>query len=284
MLAIYYPFLLSVISCFIIGILTGTLGIFALLKKESLLGDTISHASLPGVVLSLYLTGSKDPHILLLGGACTGIIGTCLTVFLEKTTTLKKDTILGIILSVFFGLGLVLTSHIQKFEFADQALIHKFLFGNASVLLLSDLYTIIILAALSIGVVALLWKELVMETFNPEFAHATRRNATLIHTITLGLLIGVIVVGLQVVGVILMSSLLIAPAAAARQWSTTISLMLVYSICIATSSCLIGSYISMTTHLPTGPLIIVLLSCIVTYSLLYGKIRVAACKIRGLKY
>lgn len=268
LLSEYYPLLLTIISCSIIGTVAGILGVFVLLKKQTLLGDTISHASLPGIVMALLISQQKDPAILMLGGTISGIIGTLLTIFIAKNTTLHKDTILGIILSVFFGFGLLLMSQLQKYLYADQAIVNKFLFGNASIVLLSDLKIIIVLGLIIIVALYACFKEFILETFDPAFAQSIGYSVQSINIIITFLLIMAIVIGLQTVGVILMSSLLIAPAAASRQWTNKIVTMITISACIGTSTSIIGTLVSIHQQMPTGPVIVVILSLIVFISLL----------------
>src|SRR5277367_1309516 len=103
-----------------LGATSGALGAFALLRQQSLLGDAISHAALPGIVLMFLCTHTKNPWILLCGGAVAGIVGVVSMHYIITHTKLKKDAILGIILSVFFGFGLVLMTVVQKIPICGQ--------------------------------------------------------------------------------------------------------------------------------------------------------------------
>ena len=268
--AYYYPLFLTILGCSLIGCVSGLLGTFALLKKQSLLGDTIAHASLPGIILALLITQTKQSDVLLLGGAIAGSIGVALTMLIKKYTTLKNDTILGIILSVFFGFGLLLLSQLQKYNFADQALINKFLFGNASIILISDMYLLGIICTIIMLICFLFWKEFVLNAFDPAFTHTIGFSSTIINMIFTCLLVITIVIGLQSVGVILMSSLLIAPAACARQWSSHISQMMFISGSLGILATVLGGCASNFLRLPTGPLIVVILSCCVFCSLIFA--------------
>ena len=269
-IAYYYPLIITIIGSSLVGLIAGCLGPFVLLRKQSLLGDTISHASLPGIVLALIISQQKDPALLLIGGAIAGGIGTLLTMLIAATTTLHKDTILGIILSSFFGMGLLFISLLQKYAYADQALINKFLFGNASILLLNDLHIVIIMGCIIITAIALLWKEFTMFSFDTHFTHSLGYSTTIIEMVSTALLVFTIVVGLQTVGVILMSSLLIAPAASARQWTNKVSSMVIISGCIGAGASTLGAYVSMLSHIPSGPMIVLVLSSIVCISLLFA--------------
>src|SRR5688500_8504563 len=113
----------------VLGAVSGTLGSFAVLRRQSLVGDAISHAALPGIVAAFILTGSKSPLVLMVGAALAGLVGMLIVMLIANTTRVKFDSALGIVLSVFFGFGLVLLTWIQKQPEAAQAGLDKFLFG-----------------------------------------------------------------------------------------------------------------------------------------------------------
>jgi len=142
-----------------LGIVNGVLGSFAVLRKQSLLGDAISHAALPGIALAFLLTGSKATIVLLLGAAAAGWVGTLLVTNIVKNTRVKYDSALGLVLSVFFGIGLVLLTYIQRMPVASQAGLDTFLFGQAATLLARDVATIGILGSAVLLIVLAVWKE-----------------------------------------------------------------------------------------------------------------------------
>ena len=256
----YYHLCLILIGSSFIGLIAGALGSFVYLRKQSLLGDAVSHAALPGIVLALIITANTSPTLLLLGGALSGAIGIILTELIKRVCNIHTDTILGIILSVFFGVGLVLISILQKYPRADQAVLNKFLFGNISILLIGDLVPIIIIGSGVVIAIMLFWKELKVQSFDPAFCLTIPHVSFFTNSLLLLLLLMVITMCLQCVGVILMSSLLIAPAAAARQWTiqlgTTTSLAAFFGSFSATLGTLISNYL----HTPTGPTIVIILS------------------------
>ena len=252
----------------LLGITAGMLGCFALLRQQSLLGDAISHAALPGIVLMFLCTHSKNPWVLLIGGACAGVIGVISMQYVCAHTKLKKDAVLGIILSVFFGFGLVLMTVAQKIPTSNQAILNKFLFGNVATLLLDDIAAIAVLSLLIIITLFVCWKECVMYVFDPLFAHSLGFKPRIIETVLTILLILAIIIGLQTVGVILMSTMLIAPAAAARQWVTRFGSMVLGAALLGGCATTLGVYASsIIDHMPTGPAIVVVASCMVFISL-----------------
>ncbi|HLC07139.1 MAG TPA: metal ABC transporter permease [Candidatus Babeliales bacterium] len=264
-----YTLLLVLQGAVLLGITSGALGTFALLRQQSLLGDAISHAALPGIVLMFLLTHSKDPWILLCGGALAGVIGVVSMNYIVAHTTLKKDAILGIILSVFFGLGLVLMTVAQKIPVASQAILNKFLFGNVATLLKEDMYVIALISFFIFAILTLFWKECAVYVFDPVFTQSIGFNVKIIEVVLTMLLVLAIVIGLQTVGVVLMSTMLIAPAAAARQWTTKLLHMVVLAGIFGGCAATIGVYASsVIDHVPTGPAIVVAASIIVLFSLI----------------
>lgn len=255
----------------LLGASSGILGSFAVLKNQSLLGDAISHAALPGIVLAYLLTGEKSSFMLLSGAIVCGIIGAYFVHDIVENSRLKTDTALGIILSTFFGIGMMLLTYTQTLEDANQAGLEKYLFGQASTLMQKDVYTMLAFLLPSLLLVFLLWKEIKLFLFDAEYGQILGLPMRKINLMITLLIVVIIVMGLQTVGVVLMSSLLLAPAAAARQWTNSLSKMLMIAASIGASSGVIGSYISATeSNLPTGPVIVLLVSIIVFISLMFA--------------
>jgi len=251
-----------------LGILSGALGTYAVLRKQSLLGDAISHAALPGIALAFLLTGSKSPLVLILGAVAAGWLGTLLVMSIVTTTRVKDDSALGIVLSVFFGFGLVLLTFIQKKPNAAQAGLDKFLFGQAAALLERDVVTMAGLGTLVLVVVLIFWKEFKLLSFDPEFGASLGFPMRALDILLITLLVTAIVLGLQTVGVVLMSAMVVAPAAAARQWTDRLGVMVGLSALFGALAGVSGAVISSTTaHLPTGPTIVLCITAIVAISI-----------------
>lgn len=268
-LDIDYTLLLVLQGAALLGITAGSLGCFALLRQQSLLGDAISHAALPGIIIMFLCTHSKNPWILLCGGAITGIVGVISMHYLLLHTKLKKDAILGIILSVFFGFGLVLMTVAQKMPISSQAILNKFLFGNVATLLQEDVIAIAVISFFIFTVLMLCWKECSLYVFDPLLAQSLGFKPVIIEIMLTLLLVLTIIIGLQTVGVILMSTMLIAPAAAARQWCSNLWIMVLLAGCFGGFASIIGVYVSaIFEHVPTGPAMVVVASCIVLFSLI----------------
>lgn len=252
-----------------LGAANGVLGSFAVLRKQSLLGDAISHAALPGIALAFLLTGSKATIVLLLGAAAAGWIGTLLVMNIVKNTRVKYDSALGLVLSVFFGVGLVLLTYIQRMPIASQAGLDTFLFGKAATLLARDVATIGILGSAVLLIVLAVWKEFKLLCFDPDFARSLGFPIRWLDVLLITLLVTSIVIGLQTVGVVLMSAMVVAPAAAARQWTDRLGAMVAVSAFFGGLAGGAGALTSsVTERLPTGPTIVLCLTAIVLVSLL----------------
>lgn len=254
-----------------LGAVSGALGSFAVLRKQALLGDAISHAALPGIALAFLLTGSKATLVLVLGAAVAGWVGTLLVLAVVGATRVKEDSALGIVLSVFFGVGLVLLTHIQKLPRASQAGLDRFLFGQAATLLERDVVLIAGLGAVAVGVMLLAWKEFKLLSFDPEFGASLGLRMRAIDVLLISVLVLSIVIGLQTVGVVLMSAMVVAPAAAARQWTNHLGRMVALAAAFGALGGVAGSVLSSTAErTPTGPTIVLCLSVVVLVSLLFA--------------
>jgi manganese/zinc/iron transport system permease protein len=243
----------------LVGITSGIVGCFVILQRQSLFGDALAHATLPGLAAMFLYTGTKTSPLLFIGATISAALGAYCISLINKHTTLKKETSLGIILSTAFGLGTVLLSIIQAYPAANKAGINKFLLGNAATLLFQDLIIIVIITLIVIATILICWKEFKVFIFNREFADAIGMKTAVIELVLTMITILTIIIGLQTVGAVLISSLLIAPATAAAQWTKKLHLMILLSAfcsCIATIT---GTLISSSMpHLPTGPIIIVI--------------------------
>lgn len=252
----------------LLGALAGGLGTFAVLRRQSLLGDAISHAALPGLALAFMLTGSRSPVVLALGAGLAGWLATLLLSVVVNTSRIKEDTALGMMLSVFFGIGLVLLTFIQKRPDASQAGLDKFLFGQASALLASDVVLIAAVAVVTALIVLALWKELKLLTFDRDLAAVTGLPVRTLELVLLTLLVAAIVVGLRTVGVVLVSALVVAPAAAARQWSDRLAIVVALAALFGAASGVVGAVLSATVErLPTGPTVVLCLALVMLVSL-----------------
>lgn len=255
----------------ILGAVTGMLGSFAVLRKQSLLGDAISHAALPGIALAFLITGAKDTNTLLLGALVSGLVGTFWIRGIVTKTHLKSDTALGLILSLFFGFGMLLLTFIQKQPNANQAGLDKYLFGQAATLVESDVWLMAIVTGICLTVMLLFWKEFKLLLFDPDYTKTLGFNTKFIDVLITTFIVLAIVLGLQTVGVVLMSAMLLAPAAAARQWTNSLGTMVFLAAIFGAFSGVFGTAISASQdNLSTGPVIVIVASVFVVFSFVFS--------------
>jgi len=258
----------------LLGVVSGVLGCFAVLRRQGLLGDALAHAALPGIGLAFLLTGLKAPIVLMTGAALAGWLGALLLLYIVRRTPLGEDAALGIILSVFFGFGIVLLTFIQRTGDANQAGLDKYLFGQAATLVWENVLTMGVLGALALAVVGVLYKEFKLITFDPGFAASLGFGTRWLSVLLTSLIVVAIVIGLQTVGVVLMAAMLVGPAAAARQWTNRLSRMMALAAVFGAAAGVSGALISISeSRIPTGPMIILSLTVIVLFSLVFGSAR-----------
>lgn len=251
-----------------IGLSAAVVGSFAFLRKRALVGDAIAHAILPGIALAFMFTQSKNPFILMSGALVAGWIAMLLIEGITRNSKLKPDTSIGLILSVFFGFGILLITSIQHTGAGNQAGLDQFLFGKAAAMRQSDLKAYIIVAAVLLIAVLFFYKEFKLISFNPEFAKSKGLPVGLLQFVLSSITVLAIATGIQAVGVVLMAALLITPPAAARAWTERLGIMLVISGFLGALSGFVGSYISFTApRMPTGPWIVMSLSGLALLSL-----------------
>lgn len=258
-----------VLGSTLLGIVSGMVGAFAVLRRQSLLGDAMSHAALPGIVLAFIVTGSREPLALMIGAALACWIGALLVMSIVRTTRLKSDSALGLILATFFGAGLVLLTWVQQWPTAAQAGLDRYLFGQTATLLERDVIAMAIIGPPTLLILALFWKECAILAFDPDFASTIGLPVRLLDVLLTSLLVVAIIIGLQTVGVVLMSAMLVAPAAAARQWTDRLGVMVALSGLFGASAGVVGTLLSgAVARLPTGPMIVVCISVLAFASLL----------------
>lgn len=264
-----YTFRLVAIGTAVLGIVCGVLGCFAVSRKQSLIGDAVSHSVLPGVVIAFMLTGTKNMMFLLVGASIAGAVSILLISFIKRNTKADFESILATVLSSLFGLGVLLLTIVNKQEGGNKAGLDSFIYGQVSSLLIGDVVMMLIVSALLLSLVILFWKEFKVCSFDKEFATVIGFPSGLLLLFLSLLIVTSIIIGLQTVGVILISSLLVAPAVAARQWTRSLAAMCVLAGVFGACSGVVGTMISaLMPKMPTGPSIVVIASGIALISLI----------------
>lgn len=267
---------LVVICTVLLGCACGLMGGFLLLRKRSLMGDTLSHATLPGVGLSFILAvalggDGKSLPILLVGAAITGVIGCAAVLFIREQTRIKDDAAMGIVLSVFFGAGIAILGAIQTMPEGSAAGLESFIYGKTASMVMSDFQILVFVTTCVITCSLLLFKELRLLCFDETFAAALGWPVKFLDILLLALITAVTVAGLQAVGLILIIAFLITPAAAARFWTHQLDRMLVLSALIGGASGWLGASLSaFIPRLPAGAVIVLVAALFFVVSLLIG--------------
>ncbi|MBW5445754.1 iron chelate uptake ABC transporter family permease subunit [Cohnella sp. CFH 77786] len=258
-------------GCMLLGLGSGVIGSFAYLRKQSLMGDALAHAALPGVCIAFMLSGSKSILLFLIGAAAAGVVATFGIGFITRHTRIKQDAALAIVLSVFFGIGIVLLTRIQHSGAGNQSGLDKFLFGQAASMVRSDVILMAVISAVLIAVCALLFKEFKLLSFDPGFARGLGYPVAFLEQLIMLLIVIAVVVGIQAVGVVLMAALLITPAVSARYWTEKLGVMVVLSGVIGALSGLVGTYVSASgNNLPTGPLTVLASTVLFVVSVVFA--------------
>ncbi len=236
-------------------------GCFTFLRKRALVGDAIAHAVLPGVCLAFIVGDTKNPLLLLAGAFITGWLSLIAIDLITSRSKIKEDAAIGIVLSVFFGVGILLLTSIQHSGDASQSGLDSFLFGKAAAIGQSDLYAFGSVALLLLICVILFFKEFTLLCFDEQYAKVIGFPVRLLELLLTTLTVLAVVIGIQAVGVVLMAALLITPAATARYWTASIVKMILLAAAFGALSGFGGAFISFAAPaMPTGPWIVMVLS------------------------
>ena len=255
----------------LIAVSSAIVGSFTFLKKKALVGDAVAHAVLPGICLAFIITGTKNPIYIILGAFVTGWISLVLIDWITRWSKIKEDTAIGLTLSVFFGIGILLLTMIQHSGNASQTGLNSFLFGKAAALVGQDLIVFSVISVLLLVVVILLYKELALICFDENFAKSIGFPVKRLELVLTTLTVLAVVTGIQAVGVVLMAAMLITPSAAAKFWTSRLNIMILLAAVFAAVSGIGGALISYTSpSMPTGPWIVMVISIIAMVSFFFA--------------
>ncbi|TIP86993.1 MAG: metal ABC transporter permease [Mesorhizobium sp.] len=240
----------ALIVSVLVAVPTALLSCFLVLKGWSLMGDAISHAVFPGVVIA-YILGF--PYSI--GAFAAGMVCALATGFLKDNSRIKQDTIMGIVFSGMFGLGLVLYVKIQSDVHLDHIL-----FGDVLGIGLRDIVETGLIAAITAGIIGIKWRDFLLHAFDPAQARALGLRVNLLHYGLLCLISLTIVGALKAVGIIMAIAMLIAPGAIAFLLTRKFSAMLILSVAIAVAASFLGVYLSFFIDSAPAPTIVLMLS------------------------
>lgn len=250
--------LLALGACSAFGVLAGAVGTFVLARRRSLLADVAGHATLPGVCVAFLAgeaigLGGRNPLVLLVGGASTALLAAWSVPALARLRGVGADGAVAVTLSFFFGLGAVLLSAVQSHPSGAQGGINGLLFGSAAGVTSGELLAMLAIAGLAIATLAMLFKELCAAAFDEPHARALGLPVRGLDLALTALLVATVVAGMQVAGIVLVVSMLTAPAAAARLLRGGIVRVIVIASSIGAATAAAGVLASrIAPTLPTG--------------------------------
>ncbi len=261
-----------------LGIGAGTIGAFALLRKRALVADALSHATLPGVAIA-FLIGSwmgvsRSLPLLLLGAVVSGVIGALCVQLIVRYSRIREDAAIGAVLSVFFGVGVVLLSYIQNMNVGNQGGLASFIYGQAAAMSQTNA---IIIGATSLFACLLtfaFFKEFRVLCFDSTYAAAQGWPVQRLDLLLLALIAIITVIGIQAVGLILVVAMVIIPPAAARFWTERLGVMTIVSATLGGLAGYLGAAASaLLERLPTGAVIVLIAGGIFTFSMIAAPAR-----------
>ncbi|MEZ5314945.1 MAG: iron chelate uptake ABC transporter family permease subunit [Chlamydiales bacterium] len=265
-----------IIGAMLMCLSASLVGVIVFVRKSSLLGEALSHAAYPGVTGAIVLTGILSlheipPFLIFFGAACSSIIGFFLINFLEKKVRVSSDASLCFALAFSFGIGITIASYAQNFYTAHFRQIQNYLYGQVATMTDQHILIYAILAFVVISSITIFYKEILAVSFDGSFAKTSGIASSLINLLFLSLVVAAVVIGIRSVGVILMSAMLIAPAAAARQFTNYLSRIFIISGLFGIFSGYFGTYLSLIFNgIPTGPLIVLISGVIAFYALFFA--------------
>ena len=263
----------------LLGTAAGFVGCFTLLRRRALIGDALSHATLPGVGLAFLIApllgfDGKALPVLLFGGAISGGFGVAAILIIRALPRLKEDAALGIVLSVFFGAGIAILSIAQQLESGHIAGLESFIYGRTALMTASDARLIAWAGIAATAILVLFYREFTLLCFDEGFAAARGYPVALLDVLLMTIVMLITIVGLQAVGLVLMIALLVIPAAAARFWTHQLHRMVMISAMIGSVSGLLGATVSgVFPDLPSGAVIVLVCAALFFLSLMFGGAR-----------
>ncbi len=260
-----------VLGSILLGVSSAIVGCFTFLQKRALVGDAVAHSVLPGVCGAFLMAGTKNPLFLIVGAFLSGWLSIICMNLITRYSKLKEDTAVALILSVFFGFGVMLLTYIQQSGNASQSGLESFLFGKAAALVGTDVWIFGGLALVMLILVGLFYKEFIIVIFHKSFAQTIGLPIVAIEILLTTLTVLAVVVGIQSVGVVLMAAMLVTPAAAARFWTDELHKMLFIAAGFGALAAIGGAFVSyIQTQMPTGPWIVLVASAIAMFSFFFA--------------
>lgn len=272
-----YSYRIIVIGTFLIGLSCGLLGSYLYLRRQSLLADVIGHASTLGVMGGFIIAASwldidgRSLLVLMAGALVTCLLAVFITDLVGSKTQITHDTAMAICLALFYGGGLVLLDIILNGSYRGKAGISSALLGKASALTIEDVNTIAVVTVICVVIVLLFGRVFTVFSFDVAFASIMGFPARIVSPLILVPTVLAIVLGVKAVGIILMVAFAIIPPCIARQWTNHVHTLVLFSGVIGGLSAVAGAWLSVSIgKVPTGPIIVVVLTAVLVFSLLFA--------------
>lgn len=268
-LAEYSNLFYVLVGLILLSIATAVIGNFLVLKKQSLMGDAVSHSVLPGLVLAYLFLNTKSTLVLLGGAFISGWISVFLIDWIVKNSKIKYDAALAITLSTFFGAGMMLLTYVQQNQIGTSAGLENYIFGSAATLIGDDVLLLSLLTFITLFFTFIFYKELKTFVFSEEYFQSISQHYHFIKTLYLNLIVLVIVIGISVFGVVLISALLIIPSIISSFWSDRLWKRIILSCLFSVLSSIGAAFISLyIDNMPTGPWVVLFLGMFLFVSII----------------
>lgn len=272
-----YTFRMVFIGTAIIGVVAGSLGAFAYLRKQSLMSDVISHAAFPGTLMAFLFAvlvlgvDGRNMGVLIIGAMVLGSAAVGFAHLVSAWSHIRIDTAMAISLTLFFGAGMLLMRVVSNSGLEGIGGIQDYLFGNASVMTRADVVTSALIGGIALIVMVLCWKEFALRTFDPDHAVVLGFRGQVVDGIMFTTVVIATVIGVKAVGLVLMVAFVVTPPAAARQWTSSLRCTVILSGILGGISSSVGAYFSVLIgDVPTGPVIVLVLFAVFTASMLFA--------------
>lgn len=266
-IGLFYIFAGTILFC----LSTGISGTFNYLRRQSLLGDVISHSVLPGLAIAFLLAQTKNLFVLLPGAVISSWFSVSFVEWLRKKSKIDSQSALAISLSLFFAFGIVLLTYAQQNSLGNQSGITSYIFGSAASITQEDFFLSIFVFIIMLLFTSIFYKQIRLYCFDENFAKASLKHQKLYPFLLRFLTVLSVAAGVHVMGVILITGLLVVPVSIGRMWSNRLSIVLIIGAGSSMISGFLGAYVSyLYEGVPTGPWIIISSMIFVVFSIIFA--------------
>lgn len=261
-------FLVVLIGVVMVTVASSAVGCLLYVQRNTLLGETMAHGCLPGIYAAFLLGGTRNLGWLALGATLSGLVSSLLVDAIVARTRIHHDAAMAIVLSWMFGTGVVLLSFIQQANLSNQNGLEDLFFGNAAAMSWNDVMIITGVSAVVGVLVGVNFRRIKIYLFDAEYARMQGVKITWVRALLSSLVAMSVAIGIQTAGAILMASLLVAPAATARQWTSRLLPMVCVALAVGVLGGTIGTVLSCASpNMPTGPWVVISMTLLFALSI-----------------